>query len=208
MNNIKLKFVIYLICSALFTSHSYSKEPLRYALSTNFYKDLSDTYGNAGILFSGELTASKNLFGVNLSYGLFQSQSTFKFKILIEELNETFEIPIEEMAIMKTVSISTFLRPIQKEWIQVDLLFGIVFGNAKNSRFKSVDYTYSLSVGKITDLSRDYQLIKKNHFGYQAGFNISVFPTKKIGFQINSRMQDLSNGGTFFLIGGGICLRL
>jgi hypothetical protein len=183
-------------------------DTLDYTVILNYYKDLSDTYGVRGSLFSGEFTLSRSWYGLCLSFGNFQSQSTYKFKFLIEEINETFEIPVEEMAIMQTSSISGFIRPIQQNWIDLDILIGTVYGYAKNSRFKSFDYVYNLEESKITSFSRDYELIKKNHFGYQVGFTISLYPTKKIGFQISSRLQDLSNGGTFFFVGGGLCFRL
>ncbi len=59
------------------------------------------------------------------------------FNILIEETNETFEIPVEEMAIMQLGSLSGFLSPIQKNWIDVDIIFGFVYGKARHSMLKS-----------------------------------------------------------------------
>lgn len=183
-------------------------DSLKYSVSLNYYSDLSDTYGVSGNLFSGEFVASRSWYGISMNFGHYLSQSTFIFKIVIEETNETFNVPVEEMAIMKLGSLSGFLRPIHKEWIDVDILFGAAFGKARHSMLKNVDYTYNLVEHRMTSLTRDYMLIKKNHFGYQAGLNISFYPTKKVGIQINARLQDLSNGGTFFLVGGGLSFKL
>lgn len=201
------KSISFILILLFISFHSNGADTLNYHVSFNYYRDLSDTYGAGATLFNGEAAFLKNWYGVGLSYGYYQSQSTHKIKILIEETNESFELPIEEMAIMQTSSVSGFIRPIQKEWIDVDIIVGTVLGKARHSMFKSVEYTYNLAENKITSLVRDYQLIKKHHFGYQVGFTISFFPIKNIGMQINARMQDLSNGGTFFLVGGGLGFR-
>jgi hypothetical protein len=201
------KSISFILILLFISFHSNGADTLNYNVSFNYYRDLSDTYGAGATLFNGEAAFLKNWYGVGLSYGYYQSQSTHKIKILIEETNESFELPIEEMAIMQTSSVSGFIRPIQKEWIDVDIIVGTVFGKARHSMFKSVEYTYNLAENKITSLVRDYQLIKKHHFGYQVGFTISFFPIKNIGMQINARMQDLSTGGTFFLVGGGLGFR-
>ena len=112
------------------------------------------------------------------------------------------------MAIMKIGSLSGFVKPIQNKWIELDLILGITYGKAKNSSFKSFDYIYDIEEKKITFLTRDYQLIVKDHFGYQVGFNLSFYPFRKIGLQISTRIQDLSNGGTFFLVGGGVVFKM
>jgi len=201
------KSISFILIFLSISYHSNGADTLKYHVSLNYYRDLSDTYGAGATLFNGEVTFKKNWYGVGFSYGYYQSQSTHKIKILIEETSESFELPIEEMAIMQTSSFSGLIRPIQKDWVDIDIIVGIVFGKARHSMFKSVEYTYSLTENKITSLVRDYKLIKNNHFGYQVGFTISFFPIKNIGMQINARMQDLSNGGTFFLVGGGLSFR-
>jgi hypothetical protein len=185
-----------------------SRDPIKFGFSSNFYKDLSDSFGPGGSLLNGEFSLSKLWYGGNIGFGEFQNQSTFKFKIFIEDLNKSIEIPIEEIAIMQMGSFSGFFRPIHKNWIDIDLLIGFVLGKSKYSAFKSVDYKYSLDENKFTYLSRDYQLITANHAGYQFGINITFFPFHKLGIQISSRMQDLSNGATFFFVGGGLCFKL
>lgn len=182
-------------------------DSLKYYFSFNYYKDLSDTYGG-GNLLSGEYTVFKSWYGASLSYGHFQSQSTYTFKITVDEINKSVEIPIEEMAIMKIGTLSILLKPIQKSWIDTDIVFGLAIGQARSSILEGVYYNYSFIENKFTYLYTDYQLINKTHFGYQVGFNISFFLLKKVGLQINTRIQDLSNGGTFFFIGSGICFRL
>ena len=208
MKTTLFKTIFFLVIFITGTQNVKGADTLSCSVSMNFYKDLSDTYGNDGSLFLGDFSLSKSWYGLNMSYGFYQAQSTSMFQILIEEIDETFEIPIEEMAIMKIGSVSGILRPIKKKWIEVDFLIGVAYGKAKNSSFKSVDYIYNIDESKITYLSRDYQLIEKDHFGYQVGFNISFFITKKFGLQLNSRIQDLSNGGTFFFVGSGIIFRL
>jgi hypothetical protein len=202
-----LKSLILLIFLLSLNLVAKSQDSSRFGVSANFYRDLSDTYGG-GSLFSSEFFIIRSWYGGNISYGHFQSQSTFNFKVIVEGTNETVEIPIKEMAVMQTGAISGFLRPVQKEWINLDILIGFVIGKAKSLVFKSLDFDYSLTEHDFIYLYRDYQLIKTNHVGYQVGFTVSFYPTKKVGLQINSRLLDLSNGGTFFLVGGGLCFRL
>ena len=65
-----------------------------------------------------------------------------------------------------------------------------------------------LDQNKLTYLYKDYQLVNRTHFGYQVGFNVSFYVFTRIGLQLNARVQDLSNGGTFFFVGAGLCFRL
>lgn len=185
-----------------------SEDPLKYKLSVNYYRDLSDSFGTNGRLLFGEFETSKSYGGIALGYGQFQSQSSSSIKIEIEEINETIEIPIEEMTIMQEGSFSGIVKPIQREWIEIDILLGLAFAKSKSSVFKSVDYEYSLIENQFTYLIRDYWLVKTRHIGYQVGFNITFLTSKGIGFQLDARLQDLSNGGTFFLVGGGLCIKI
>jgi hypothetical protein len=181
-------------------------DTLSYSLSFNYNRDLSDTYGK-GDLFSGEFVISRAWYGASINYGHFQSHSIFIYKILVEEINKTIEIQFDEVSYMSCSSLSLLILPIQKKWIIVDLNIGIAFNKATSSRFNKVDYSYNLNEDKFTYLYKDYKLIKRNHFGYQAGFDVSIFITKKFGLQLNSRMQHLSNGGSFFFAGSGVCFR-
>lgn len=182
-------------------------DTLSYNISLNYYIDLSDTYGGGGLL-SGELSFSRSWYGGEVSFGHFQSQPTFVLKIPVEELSSTVDIPFDEISIMQIGTISGFIRPIQKKWITIDLLIGLCYGRARYLCFKGVDYSYDTNENKFTYLIKDYQLVRTNHFGYQIGFNISFYPLKKMGLQVNARIQDLSNGGTFFFVGGGLCFIL
>lgn len=178
-----------------------------YSISLNYYIDLSDTYGG-GNLFSGEFTVSRSWYGGKITFGHFQSQSTFLFQFPYEEVGQVLEVTVPEMSIMKTGAISGFIRPIQKKWITADFVFGAVLGRAKNLYLKEIDYSYSLSENRFTYLVKDYQLVKENHIGYQVGVDLSFYFSKRIGLQVDTRIQDLNNGGTFFFVGAGLCFRL
>lgn len=169
--------------------------------------DLSDTYGG-GSMFSGEYEVTRLWYGASVSFGHFQSQSTFVFKIPLEEKSSVLEIPFDEMAIMKMGSFSLILIPIQNKRINTELLIGAVLSKSENLCFKSIDYSYNINENIFTYLYKDYQLVKRNHFGYQVGVDVSFYFFKKAGLQLNARIQDLSNGGTFFFVGGGLCFRL
>jgi hypothetical protein len=171
--------------------------------------DLSDTY-SGGDIFLGEVGVSKSWYGVELGYGHFQSQSTFILRVPVEELNGLLGIPFDEMAIMKDVALSLKIIPIKTSWINTELLFGMAYAKAEWSCYKSVDFNYSIIENRFTYLSRDYQLIRKKHVGYQFGINIGVYPFKKVGAGLNlsARIQDLNHGGTFFFVGGGICFKM
>ena len=119
----------------------------------------------------------------------------------------SFRIP-KDPPLAEIGSISGFVRPIQKKWITVDFIAGAVFGGAKSLYLEGIDYEYSIDENRLTYLFTDYQLEKKNHFGYQVGIDVSFYLLKRLGLQIDARVQDLSNGGTFFFVGAGLCFRL
>jgi hypothetical protein len=158
-----------------------------FSISLNYYMDLSDTYGG-GNLFSGEFTISRSWYGGKITFGHFQSQYYFLFKVPYEEINKTLEIPVEEMSIMPMGAISGFIRPIQKKWITADFVFGTVLGKAKSFYLKGIDYEYSISENRFTYLFKDYQLAKKTHFGYQVGVDISFYFSKRVGLQPEFRI--------------------
>lgn len=178
-----------------------------YSISLNYYLDLSDTYGG-GHLLSTEFSIYRSWYGVKMSFGFFQSQSIFLFQFPYEEVGQLIEIPIPEMTIMKIGAISGFIRPVQKNWITADLIFGPAFGNAHSLYLKEIEYEYSLIENKFTYLNKNYQLVKKNHFGYQVGVDISFYLSKRIGLLVDARVNDLSKGGTFFFVGAGLCFKI
>jgi len=206
MKSITLQCYLILLFIPLY-SYGQSIDSLSFNVSFNYYRDLSDTYGG-GSMFSGEFDVSRSWYGASISFGHFQSRSTFVFKIPVEETSSILEIPFDEMAIMKMGSFSFILIPIQNKRINTELLMGAVISKAETLSFKSVDYSYNISENKFTYLYKDYQLVKKRHFGYQVGVDVSFYFLKKAGLQLNARIQDLSNGGTFFFVGGGLCFRL
>jgi predicted permease len=206
MKPLSLQFCLILLFIHL-SSYGQSIDSLNFNVSFNYYKDLSDTYGG-GSMFSGEFEVFRAWYGASISFGHFQSQSTFVFKVPVEETSSILEIPFDEMAIMNMGSFSFILIPIQGKRINTELLIGAVIGKAKNLSFKSVDYSYNINENRFTYLYKDYQLVTRNHFGYQVGVDVSFYFFKKAGLQLNARIQDLSNGGTFFFVGGGLCFRL
>jgi len=183
------------------------QDSVKCSFTFSYFKDLSDTF-NGGALLSGEFLLSKSWYGIGLSYGHFQSHSTTTYQILIEEDNQIYDVPFDELAIMQTGSFSGLITPIQKNWIRFDIILGLVYGKSKNSCFKSLSYTYNFNDMILTSVEKDYQLVERTHFGYQAGVNITFYAFNKIGLQLNARIQDLSNGGTFFFVGTGLCFRL
>lgn len=190
---------------------SFAKLPgidsLKYGLSLNFYEDLSDTY-LGGRLLSGEFIISHSWYGGCFGYGHFISQPTFINRVTIEEINKTFEIPIEEMAIMQMGFLSGYFSPIKNRWLKTDILLGLALAKAKYLTWENVFYEYNFIDNRFNYLYIDNQLVKKTHFGYQVGLNITFFPEKKAGIQLSSRIQHLNNGGSFFFVGGGLCFRL
>jgi hypothetical protein len=208
MKVILLRFTLLLII-IIVTSGLISKgqDTIKYSFSFNYFKDLSDTFGG-GNLLSGEFILSKSWYGAGISYGFFQSHSTTNYQIVIEEDNKIYDIPFDELAFMQTGSLFGFITPIQKSWLKFDILFGLVLGKSDNLCFKSISYTYDLNDKILTSIEKDYQLVERTHFGYQTGVNVAFYAFKKVGFQLNARVQDLSNGGTFFFVGAGLCFRL
>lgn len=183
------------------------QDTLSYSINFNYLKDLSDTFGG-GTLISGEFVLSKSWYGADIGYGHFQSHSHVNYEIVIEEDNQSFNIPFDELSIMQTGSLSSLITPIRRQWFQFDVIFGLVYSRSKSSCFKSLSYTYNINDKKLTSVEKDYQLIVQTHFGYQVGANVSFYFVKNAGIQIKARIQDLSNGGTFFFVGGGLCFRL
>lgn len=204
--NLKKSLILFFLffCQSVFLKGSDSTQ---YYISLNYNLDLSDTYGG-GQLFSGELTISRSWYGGKVNFGHFQSQYSSLFKVPYEEIGQTLEIYIPEMAIMKIGAISGFVRPVQNKWITADMIFGGVYGRSRCFYLKDIEYEYSIPEHKFIRLMKDYQLVKRNHFGYQVGIDFSFYVLKKAGLQLNARIQDLSNGGTFFFVGGGLCFRL
>jgi hypothetical protein len=109
---------------------------------------------------------------------------------------------------MKIGALSGFVRPVQNKWLTADLIFGGVYGKSRCFYLKDIEYEYSIPEQKFIRLMKDYQLAKVNHFGYQVGVDITFSLFKKIGLQFDARIQDLSNGGTFFFIGTGLCFKI
>lgn len=182
-------------------------EPFRFRSSIVCYKDLSDTYGKGSALF-GNLSINKSWYGANIDFGYFQGRSIFIYKIDIEQINKTIEMKFDEISFMKCSAISFGIIPVQKERFQLDLSFGAAMNFATSSQFNRVDYEYDLVNDRFTYIYKDYKLIKRNHFGYQVGLNLSLNFLPKIGLQISSKIQDLNNGGTFFFVGAGLSFKL
>lgn len=178
----------------------------KYYLSLKVSTDMSDTFGG-GEVFSGEFAILRSWYGLKMEYGYFQSQSIYLFKVPYEEIGKTLEIRIPEMSIMKIGSLSGFVRPIDKKWISVDFLVGAAYGKSKSLLLKSIDYEYNIEDNTFNYVFKDYDLYKANHIGYQAGIDITFWINRKFGCQLNSRIQDLNNGGTFFLFGFGLSFK-
>jgi hypothetical protein len=201
----KFSFFILLIQFFLWQSayNQQNIDSIKFDLSLNFYSDLSDTYGGGNML-SGEFGVSKSWYGAKISYGHFESQSSYIFTVPLEESGYILEIPFDEMAIMKIGTMSLSLIPIKKKVFTTEIILGLSLAKARSLCLSGVEYHFDLIENRFTYLIKGYQLVKKTHFGYQAGLNITFFLYKKIGLQLNARLQDLNNGGTFFLIGGGL----
>lgn len=202
------KCSILILISLLFINfHLSGIDTLKYSLSVSVYRDLSDTY-NGGTLFPVELRISKSWYGLSINYGHFQSSSNFNYQVYIEDINKSVSIPVNEISIMKLGSFSVIVEPVNYKWISMDLVLGLVIGKAQSSRLNSINYGYNIIEDKFTYLYKDYLLIKKNHIGYQGGIDIKFTVTQHIGIEFKSRIQQLSNGGSFFLIGTGLCFNL
>jgi hypothetical protein len=198
-------FYIVFISLTLLSVRLQGVDSLKYSISISVYKDLSDTY-NGGTYFPVELKISKAWYAVSIGYGYFQSTSNYSYQVNIDENSKSFDIPISEISNMKLGSLSLSIEPINKNWISLDLLFGLSFGKAQSSVLNSIDYGYNLKEDKFTYLYRDYLLIKRNHFGSHFGFDATIKLSNAIGINLKSRIMQLSNGGAFFFIGTGLRL--
>jgi hypothetical protein len=208
INNIFFKLWLCIFSLISYTSFAEDEKPLKFTPSFHYFQDLSDTY-MGGSLINVEFDVKRNWYGMSACYGHFQSQYTFIHQVIVEEANNyKINIPIEEMAIMKSIAISFIITPIKSNRFSVDLQSGICFNTSRWLMIKDVYYSYDLKEEKFTSLTKDYQLIKRNHLGYQVGIDLSFFFTKKAGFEISSRIQSLHNGGSFFFVGGGFCFNL
>lgn len=204
-NNFKYYLLVLLL--AALSNNSNGVIPWKIYPSLNFYIDLSDTYGG-GCLFSGDIELIHSLYGTNISFGHFQSQATYILKIPVPEINGTLNIPFDEISTMQIISCSGLLIPVQKKRFMVSFLIGGCYNRSKSLLLNGFEYNYDLNEKKFTYLIKDYRLNKENHFGYQLGINLSYYLLPKIGIQINSRIQDLFHGGSFFFVGGGLCFNL
>lgn len=184
-----------------------SNDSTQIFISTNYSFDLSDTY-SGGELFSGEITVSRSWYGIKAAFGHFQSQYIYVFQVPYPEIERTLLIDIPEMSMMKIATLSGFLRPIEKSWFKADIVFGASIGRAKCFYMKNVDYEYLIAEERFNHLFVDYYLHKVNYFGYHAGLDLSFYLTKKFGIQAISRIHDMSNGGTFFFVGGGMIFKI
>lgn len=184
-----------------------ASDSLRYRISANYTIDLSDSYGG-GQMFASELGISKSWYGANISYGHFMSQANFILQIPLEQSGYILDIMFEEMAIMKMGALSLEIIPVQGKKISAELLFGGVYAKAELLCAKGVEYTFDTVEEKFTSLMRDYQLVKSSDFGYQVGLRLSYYLLKNAGLELDLRMQDLRNGGTFFFTGAGLCIKL
>jgi hypothetical protein len=171
--------------------------------SINYYIDLSDTFGG-GSMFVGDITLSKSWYGLRMSFGYFQSQSKFLLKIPISEINSILEIPIDEMSIMQVVTLSGMIHPIQNKLIDLDVLVGASFNNSKSFFLKGVDFSYNLNDNKFSYFIKDYQLSKRKQIGYEIGLALTFKIFQRLGIQLNARIQDLNDIGSFFFIGSGL----
>jgi len=206
MKKISVLFFAILMLTNLVYAVS-GRDTLKYRISIHYYKDLSDTY-DGGNLFSSEFSITKSWFGASISFGHFQSYSIFEYSVHVEGLEKTLSIPFDEVSIMKTGSISLIITPIKRAKFETDIIIGFASGFANSSQFHDVEYSYSFQTNSFNYLYKNYELIKRSHIGYQIGFNISFLTFQKFGLQLNTRIQELNNGGTFFFVGGGLCFRL
>lgn len=183
-----------------------SQDTLKYSLSLNYSKDMSDTFGGGSILCS-DFLISKTWYGGGLIFGLFQSHKAMNYQISLED-SQTFDIPFDELATMQIGSVYGIMTPIQKGPFKIDILLGAALGKSKNLCFRSISYTYNTNDKILTSVEKDYYFIDKTHIGYHTGINVSFNFFKGIGVQLTSRLFDLSNGGTFFFVGGGLIFNI
>jgi len=181
-----------------------ASDTTKFYISTSYSIDLSDTY-SGGNLLSSEFTISR--YGIKAAFGYFQSQYNYVFRVPYPEIERILEISIPEMAMMKIGTISGFLRPINNNWLTADIVFGASLGRAKCFYMKSIDYEYIIDEDRLSYMFVDYQLHRVNYFGYHAGLDLTFNFSKRIGIQLNSRIHDMSNGGTFFILGSGLLFK-
>lgn len=180
---------------------------IKYSISINCYKDLSDTY-DGGDLFSGEFLLAGSCFGLMASLGYFQSHSIFTYNVTVEEINRSLSIQLDELAIMKTGSLSLVILPVKAGKFTFEVIGGMVLAKAQSLQFCDVDYSYSFTDEHFNYLYANYMYFRETHFGYQAGMNARLDILTGFGIQLNMRMQNLSGGGTFFFAGAGLCFKL
>lgn len=204
----KLIFSALILIGLLFTIRSKAQETdsIRLSCTLSYYYDLSDTYWG-GTMFSGEIRAMNGWYGAGLSYGHFISEGNFEYKIYVEEVDRNVIIPINEVTIMPVGSLSLYIEPIRKKWLTADICLGMVVSRAKISRLRNCYYSYDLANEEFIYLYRDYAMDITTHFGYQAGVDLEIHVTKKMGLEIKSRLLDLSNGGSFFFAGSGFIFK-
>ena len=204
---ILVAILIYLPVFYLSESEARAQDSLRFFCNVAYQEDLSDTFGG-GALLAGDFVLFKSWYGVGVTYGSFQSHSSTSYVIAIEDVNSSFNIPIDELSIMKIGSFSGLVTPIRVNRFQSDFLFGFVYGHSKEMCFKSLTYTYNYSENILTSVEKDYQLVERTHIGYQIGINATYYFLKNIGLQLNSRIMDLNNGGSFIFFGGGLSFQI
>jgi hypothetical protein len=207
MRNKFLRFFLLIFYIITISAQTKGNDSLKYSFNFGFYRDLSDTY-HGGSLFSGEFKAAKSWYGAVIQFGCFQSSASLEYEITFENINKTFFIPINELSIMRNGSFSLMVEPVKHKFISVDLIFGLAYAKSQSTQINTVSYSYSFADEKFIYLYRDYSLIKKTHFGYQVGIDIKFHLSKSIGLELKSRIQDLSNGGTFLFLGTGFCIKL
>lgn len=199
--------LVFLIALNISIPKIVAQDTLHYFLNLNYQVDLSDTFGGGEVL-SADLGLSKSWYGVFLSFGVFQSHATYNIDIQIYDNEPSFKVPFDELTILKSSSLSGIIVPIQANRFHMDLVLGLTYAKSKGLCFRSLTYVYSYEDQVLKSLEKDYYFIEKKHFGYQAGLNISYYFVKNIGLQLSTRIQDLNNGGTFFLVGGGLSIKL
>jgi hypothetical protein len=190
-----------------FSTQSECIDSLKYCVSFNYYRDLSDTY-KGGSLFSAEVGITRSWYGASVSYGFFQSHNVFRYEVVVEGYDRTLTIPFDELSTMSSGSLSLILIPVQNRVVNVNLLLGYAVSKARSLQFHDVEFSYSIQDEKYNYLFKNYELVKATHQGLMIGIDISFSVTMKLGLRASARIQDLSKGGTFFFVGSGIFFRL
>jgi hypothetical protein len=129
------------------------------------------------------------------SCGYFQSHSVFTYDVVIEEINKSLSIQCDELAIMKTGSLSLVLIPVKAGKLTVEALGGLVLARAQSLQFIDLDYSYSFVENALIICTALY-VFQGDSFGYQAGKNAKI-EIYLIWNSADMRKQDLSGGGTF-----------